>query len=149
MIQQGGAAMLCTSEPADVARYQMFGWMTGDGWLTEKPTFGLTFGPEDDPAFQALAPIWRDFVGGRGSLQIQANKVRCLSSQRREAKARFLAHGFRPALGPSKRVPACVWTAPADLQIAYLQGLFGADGCVGYDPRPGRWRNAVLLTVLC
>ncbi len=108
--------------------YQMFGWMTGDGWFTEEKTFGLTFGPRDKYAFKELVPIWKDFTQTDTKVQVQENLVRCISSQKISAKEEFLDFGFRPARGPQKRIPDVIMTAPKQLQIAYLQGLFSADG---------------------
>jgi len=108
--------------------YQMLGWFSGDGWFTDKRTFGLTFGPDDQEAFQTLVPIWREFTETHTRTQVQRNFVRCVSTQKQSAREKFLAFGFKPGLGPQKRVPDSLFTAPKSLQIAYLQGLFSADG---------------------
>jgi ribonucleoside-diphosphate reductase alpha chain len=104
----------------------MFGWFTGDGWLTE--SVGLTFGPEDDLAFDRLIPVWRQFTGSATPVQTQPTLVRCVATERAEAIAAFRAHGFEPARGPEQRVPTPMFTAPKEEQLRYLQGLFCADG---------------------
>lgn len=113
--------------------FQMLGWMTGDGWFTDKSTFGLTFGPQDVKAFDELVPVWKEFIGSNGATQVQPNFVRCVSTERQGARQQLLELGFKPARGPQKSVPKIIYTAPKEMQIAYLQGLFGADGSVHHE----------------
>src|SRR6266568_6469683 len=42
----------------------------------------------------------------------------------------FAGLGATSARAHEKRVPASVFTAPPEIQAAFLRGLFGADGCV-------------------
>jgi len=125
-IQTGMAGPLAiTSTDGDLQR--MLGWFTGDGWFTD--VVGLTFGPQDELAFQRLVPIWRQFTGSAARVQTQqATMVRCVGTERTEAIAAFKAYGFAPGRGPEKRAPKFVFTAPKEEQMRYLQGLFGADG---------------------
>lgn len=127
--------------------YQMFGWMSGDGWFTEKVTFGLTFGPKDKFAFSNLWHVWKDFTDTNTKVQVQKNLVRCISSQKKSAKEKFLDFGFAPAKGPEKRIPKVVFTAPKSLQISYLQGLFSADGSV-YPQRTQFYLSSASLGLL-
>jgi ribonucleoside-diphosphate reductase alpha chain len=119
-----GGGLDITSTDGDLQR--MFGWFSGDGWFTK--SVGLTFGPDDDVAFERLAPIWRKFTGSATRVQTQATMVRCIATERAAAIAAFGARGFAPAKGPEKRVPKFVFTAPKEEQLRYLQGLFCADG---------------------
>jgi ribonucleoside-diphosphate reductase alpha chain len=124
-VQTGMAGPLAiTSTDGDLQR--MLGWFTGDGWFTN--AVGLTFGPEDESAFQRLLPVWRQFTGSATRVQTQSTMVRCIATERAEAIAAFKAYGFAPGRGPEKRAPKFVFTAPKEEQIRYLQGLFGADG---------------------
>jgi ribonucleoside-diphosphate reductase alpha chain len=113
-----------TTTDGDLQR--MFGWFTGDGWFTEAA--GLTFGPDDEVAFEPLVPVWRRFTGSASRVQTQATMVRCISTERAEALAAFRARGFVPGRGPEKRVPEPILTAPKEEQVRHLQGLFCADG---------------------
>ncbi|MHA1409158.1 MAG: LAGLIDADG family homing endonuclease [Candidatus Odinarchaeia archaeon] len=127
---QPSGSFYYTSDSSLVDLYQMFGWFTGDGWFTKNKTFGLTFGPDDELAFNKLVPVWKAFTASDAKPQTQKNFVRCISSQRKSARRKFLDFGFKEARGPEKRIPKKIFTAPKDLQIAYLQGLFCADGTV-------------------
>jgi ribonucleotide reductase alpha subunit len=101
LIQTGMAGPLTvTSTDGDLQR--MFGWFTGDGWFTE--SIGLTFGPEDELAYQRLVPVWRQFTGSAANAQTQATMVRCIGTERVAAIEAFKAYGFTPARGPEKRV---------------------------------------------
>jgi len=133
--------------PKDVEVYQMLGWFTGDGWFTKGQSFGLTFGPDDEYAFQRLLPIWRHFTNSSARSQVQKNMVRCVSTQRKEARLRFEQIGFVPAPGPQKRIPKGLFTAPLHLRIAYLQGLFCADGSVHHQ-KPQVQLSAASLELL-
>jgi ribonucleoside-diphosphate reductase alpha chain len=125
LIQTAMAGPLAiTSTDGDLHR--MFGWFTGDGWFTK--AVGLTFGPDDELAFDRLVPVWRQFTGSAARVQTQATRVRCISTERAEAIAAFEAYGFVAAHGPHKRVPKRMFTAQKEEQVRYLQGLFCADG---------------------
>jgi ribonucleoside-diphosphate reductase alpha chain len=113
-----------TTTDGDLQR--MFGWFSGDGWFTN--TVGLSFGPDDELAFQRLIPVWRAFTGTATRVQTQATKVRCVSTERSAAIAAFQDRGSTAARGPHKRVPRPLFTAPKEEQIRFLQGLFCADG---------------------
>ncbi len=126
LIQTGIAGPLnITSTDGDLQR--MFGWFTGDGWFTK--SLGLTFGPDDELAFERLVPVWGRFTESSAGVQTDARTmVRCIATERQEAVEKFAAYGFLPARGPEKRLPRFVFTASKEEQIRYLQGLFGADG---------------------
>ena len=114
------------SSDEDKKLYQMFGWFTGDGWFTK--TCGLTFGPKDNLAFDTLFPIWKKFTDSDNKVNEQKNFVRCISTYKKSAIENFKKFGFKEDKGPKKRIPSSLYTAPKQLQIAYLQGLFSADG---------------------
>ncbi len=43
------------------------------------------------------------------------------------------SYGFRQGIATQKDVPSAIHTVPDDLKVAYLQGLFSADGCIRSD----------------
>lgn len=128
MVQFGLPEMVFSSSEQEVNQYRMFGWMSGDGWLTDKIAYGLTFGPKDEFAYPIITKAWRDFLGFEGGKQTQPNQVRIVSSGGKKGKQKFLDYGFKEAKAIKKTIPNCVWGASRDLQFAYLQGLFSADG---------------------
>ncbi|HPZ06545.1 MAG TPA: ribonucleotide reductase N-terminal alpha domain-containing protein [Candidatus Eremiobacteraeota bacterium] len=106
--------------------YQMFGWFTGGGWFTK--TCGLTFGSEDKLAFDTLVPVWKKFTDCDNKVKEQKNFVRCISTYKKSAIENLKKFGFKEGKGSQKRIPSTLYTVPKQLQIAYLQGLFSADG---------------------
>ncbi|MBT9159224.1 MAG: Vitamin B12-dependent ribonucleoside-diphosphate reductase [Dehalococcoidia bacterium] len=148
VIQAKMAGELAFYRDGETKLYQMLGWFSGDGWFTDKKTFGLTFGPEDEHAFETLIPVWRDFTGtSQIRVQTQRNFVRCVSAERISIRQKLLDLGFKPAKGPGKRVPESIFSAPKELQIAYLQGLFCADGSI-HHKKPQLSLSAASLEML-
>ncbi len=129
LVQTGTAGPLAvTSTDGDLQR--MFGGFTGEGWFTD--SLGLTFGPDDDVAFddvafERLVPAWRRFTEDAARPETQATMVRSIATERAAAVEAFRAYAFAPAAGPETRVPKWVFTAPREEQVRYLQGLFCAD----------------------
>ncbi len=137
MIQTAEAGDFIFDLPREeVEVYQMFGWFTGDGWFTK--TAGLTFGPQDTVAFDNLVPVWNEFTQSKTKVNVQRNFVRCISSEKKSVLEKFASYGFKQARGPDKSIPTFIFTASKQAQIAYLQGLFSADGTKPIDPRRSR-----------
>lgn len=113
MIQTAMAGTLTfeTSE-REVHKYQMLGWLTGDR-----------------AAFDQPPPDWFEFTSDANRTGVPRNPARCASPRRAAALENFEEIDFACGLGCKKRLPPLVFGASKQLQIAYLQGLFGADGC--------------------
>ncbi|MFO0980505.1 MAG: ribonucleotide reductase N-terminal alpha domain-containing protein [Planctomycetota bacterium] len=126
VIQGRMAGTLVDDEPEYVKREeQTYGWFTGDGWFTRNA--GITFGPEDRLAFETLIPVWRRVTGAPAN-EGPHEFVRCVATESKAGTAQLERVGFRRARSSERRVPTSVFTAAKTLQVAYLQGLFGADG---------------------
>jgi ribonucleotide reductase alpha subunit len=109
---------------------ELTGHLVGDGWLTNVQT-GWVYGGEDieDGLLGAHEGMLRELIGGisrqempNGTVQLRAG-----SSAVREF---FRGIGVNASRAHDKRVPTAIFTAPAEVQTAFLRGLFGADGCV-------------------
>lgn len=126
---------------------EMFGWLTGDGWHTEykegRGVVGILFAPDDQEAMDRLLPVWDHFVGRDYSLQT-CNGVRRKSSEHFEVLAKFEALGFKFGTAPVKELPAYIFQAEPYRQLAFLRGLFSADGTLS--KVPGGSRNIVRLS---
>ena len=68
-------------------------------------------------------------VGGV-SAQEMDNGTRQLRVGSEAVRELFRGLGVSSARSPDKRVPSAIFTAPPEVQAAFLRGLFGADGCV-------------------
>jgi ribonucleoside-diphosphate reductase alpha chain len=71
----------------------------------------------------------RELVGGI-SRQTMPNGTVQLRAGSEAVRELFRGLGVTSARAHEKRVPASVFTAPTEVQAAFLRGLFGADGCV-------------------
>ena len=109
---------------------ELTGHLVGDGWLTDVQT-GWVYGGDDvtDGLADAHEGLIRELVGGvsRQEMDNGTTQLRVGSEAVRDL---FHGLGVTTARAPSKRVPAALFTAPTEVQAAFLRGLFGADGCV-------------------
>jgi ribonucleoside-diphosphate reductase alpha chain len=108
------------------------GWLTGDGCVNSGSIAVTVYGSEDDkevilPRHHALLTR---ITGFESKPSVQANDTRQLRVTR-PAFGQFLhALGVADGRAAEKVVPAAVYEAPEDAVVAFLQGLFDADGCV-------------------
>jgi ribonucleoside-diphosphate reductase alpha chain len=109
---------------------ELTGHLVGDGCLTGAQTQWV-YGRDDvdDGLTDSHEGLLRELIGGisRAEMPNQTVQLRAGSSAVREF---FRGLGVTSARAHEKRVPSTVFTAPAEVQAAFLRGLFGADGCV-------------------
>jgi ribonucleoside-diphosphate reductase alpha chain len=154
-IRESGNHVAFMSDPTEVKRWQMLGWLTGDG-VFSKDTVALVFGPhERQTAFEMTErlnelKVVAAAVGGSpvdvrmNSVGVQRNGV----LQTTSSNSSLVSHlenryGFKQGIATSKDVPSAIHDVPDDLKVAYLQGLFSADGCIRSDSRATE--NEVML----
>ncbi|MFV2062425.1 MAG: LAGLIDADG family homing endonuclease, partial [Chloroflexota bacterium] len=162
-IRQSGNPVSFGSDEADVRRWRMLGWMTGDG-VFSKDTAALVFGPSErqtaewmETEFQDLVAEARERAATVDSLEIDLSRGAMLDAEGIHLPARGRAshvstapngvmqissssgaairmledqYGFRQATATRKDVPGEVHRISDDLRVAYLQGLFSADGSI-------------------
>ena len=160
-LRKNGNSVAFTSDESEMSRWQMLGWLTGDG-VFSKGHVALVFGPDEmltaqvmEKEFQrlqgdaiaykqALEPSLvtaggrEDVVLPRGGSHIskQSNGVLQITGSSTALYSYMQEwYGFKPALAIEKDVPGAVHRVADDLKIAYLQGLFSADGCIRLDAR--------------
>jgi ribonucleoside-diphosphate reductase alpha chain len=152
-IRESGNAVRFASSEQDVARWRMLGWLTGDG-VFSKDTVALVFGPtetatarEMETQFNVLKSLAETAAFERTALPTgvsamrssgtsrQANGVLQISSKQ-QSLVEFLEqdYGFTQGLATTKDVPSAIHRVEDDLKVAYLQGLFSADGCIRANP---------------
>jgi ribonucleoside-diphosphate reductase alpha chain len=118
----------------------LLGWLTGDGCVTGS-TATLVYGSPDDidtvlPVHQALL---RELTGFDAKPSVQANGTVQLRSAKRAVVDFLAALGVSRGTAADKVVPEAVFTAPEDALVAFLRGLFDADGCVVDAPNGTRY----------
>jgi ribonucleoside-diphosphate reductase alpha chain len=124
---------------------ELTGHLIGDGCLTDAQTQWI-YGGEDveDGLADSHEGLLRELVGGisRTDMPNHTVQLRAGSSAVREF---FRGLGVTTARAPEKRVPAAIFTAPSEIQAAFLRGLFGADGRVSRAETGGKARRYVGL----
>jgi len=115
----------------ELAHY--LGWLVGDGCINARDNVAVTvYGSAEEQ--RTVLPRHHAFLGGitgftskpsrpvNGTLQLRVT---------RRAFGEFLrALGVSGGRAPEKSVPHAIFEAPEEALIAFLQGLFDADGCV-------------------
>ena len=142
-IRESGNTIAFCSSSEDVKRWQMLGWLTGDG-VFSKDTVALVFGPKERQVAEmmtaelnVLKAVAARASGGppveirQNSVGTQANGVmQTTSSQTTLVQYLESCYGFKQGTATAKDVPSAIHRAAEDLKVAYLQGLFSADGCI-------------------
>ncbi len=152
-IRESGNAIRFSSTEEDVARWRMLGWLTGDG-VFSKDTVALVFGPTETSTAQemelqfnmlkALAEkaafertVLPDGVSAlrtSGTSRQKNGVLQITSKQQSLVEHLELDYGFSQGTATTKDVPSTVHHVADDLKVAYLQGLFSADGCIRPNP---------------
>jgi ribonucleoside-diphosphate reductase alpha chain len=109
---------------------ELTGHLVGDGWLTDAQT-GWVYGGDDieDGLAEAHEGLLEELIGGISRQEMPNGTVQ-LRAGSEAVRELFRGLGVTSARAHDKRVPAAVFTAPIEVQAAFLRGLFGADGCV-------------------
>src|ERR1035438_4150005 len=109
---------------------ELTGHLIGDGCLTAAQTQWIYGGDDiDDGLMDAHAGLLRELVGGV-SRQDMDNGTTQLRVGSEAVRQLFRGLGVTSAKAHDKQVPVAIFTAPTEIQAAFLRGLFGADGCV-------------------
>ncbi len=134
------------STPQEVKRWQMLGWLTGDG-VFNKDTVALVFGPTERRTAEVFVPELNELkataAGAAGATTVRTTGIsaqrngvlQMTTSQTSLVGYLERAYGFHQGTALVKDVPSRVHHVPEDLKIAYLQGLFSADGTIRSDTR--------------
>jgi ribonucleoside-diphosphate reductase alpha chain len=109
---------------------ELTGHLVGDGWLTDVQT-GWVYGGDDlqDGLADAHESLLRELIGGVSRQEMDNGTVQ-LRAGSEAVRELFRGLGVTSARAQDKRVPDGIFTAPTEIQAAFLRGLFGADGCV-------------------
>jgi ribonucleotide reductase alpha subunit len=117
---------------------ELTGHLVGDGCLTNVQTQWVYGGDDvDDGLIDSHEGLLRELIGGisRAAMPNGTSQLRAGSEAVREF---FRGIGVTTARAHEKRVPAAIFTAPEEVQVAFLRGLFGADGCVSRVEKAGK-----------
>jgi len=137
-IRESGNPVAFSSSEPDAKRWQMLGWLSGDG-VFSKDTVALVFGPREGATAIAMTEQLNELKAAAAG--DDSARLSCVGTQRngvmqvttsQKSLVSYLQnrYGFRQGTAITKDVPTSIHTASDDLKVAYLQGLFSADGCL-------------------
>ena len=147
-IRESGDTVSFSSDPLEAKRWQMLGWLTGDG-VFSKDTVALVFGPTEKMTadtmtaeLNGLKTIAAGFASQSFPASMRTSSVytqRTGVMQTGASQASLVAmlednYGFTQGIATAKNVPSAIHGVANDLKIAYLQGLFSADGSLRKEP---------------
>jgi ribonucleoside-diphosphate reductase alpha chain len=117
---------------------ELTGHLIGDGWLTDAQT-GWVYGSDDidDGLADAHEGLLSELLGGVSRQEMDNGTVQ-LRAGSETVREFFKGLGVTQARAHDKRVPEAIFTAPTEVQAAFLRGLFGADGCVSRTESAGK-----------
>ena len=123
---------------AELAHY--LGWIVGDGCINAHDEVAVTvYGSAEEQA--VVLPRHHDLLaritGFVSKPSQQANGTQQLRVTRRVFGQFLRMLGVSASRAADKHVPHAVFEAPEEAVIAFLQGLFDADGCVVDQPANG------------
>lgn len=113
------------------------GWLVGDGCF--RPGAVTIYGSSTE--IEELLPRHRSSIerwtGFRPKPSVQQNGTRQLRVMKKDFVDYLLAVGVAQVKSGGKVVPSAILRAPHPALVAFLRGLFDADGCVVSDARKG------------
>jgi ribonucleoside-diphosphate reductase alpha chain len=109
---------------------ELTGHLVGDGCMTGSQLQWI-YGGDDiaDGLTDSHEGLLRELIGGVSRQQMENGTVQ-LRAGSAAVRELFAGLGVSTARAHDKRVPQAIFTAPTEIQAAFLRGLFGADGCV-------------------
>jgi len=111
---------------------ELTGHLIGDGCLTDAQTQWVYGGDDiEDGLDESHEGLLEQLIGGVSRQEMPNGTVQ-LRAGAEAVRELFRGLGVSSARAHDKRVPYSIFTAPAEVQAAFLRGLFGADGCVSW-----------------
>ncbi len=109
---------------------ELTGHLIGDGCLTEDQTIWVYGGDDvNDGLADRHARLLQELFGGRTRTKM-GNGTTQLRLGSGAVRDLFGGLGVTGARAHEKQLPEGIFTAPPEVQAAFLRGLFGADGCI-------------------
>lgn len=127
---QSGTGQFAISDELGKDWGWFLGWLTGDGWLSKRGDIGMVFGRDDIEVIPVMIEIGKTISGVQAKVFERENGTFNVFWWKQELKERLQSLGVKPVKPPEKEVPASIFTASRETVVAFLQGLFSADGTV-------------------
>ena len=107
------------------------GWLVGDGCVTADAVVSV-YGNEQDreTLLERHLDVVEAMTGHRSKPSLQANGTHQVRVTRDGVRTFLTALGVSTGRSSTKVVPQAIFEAPESALVAFLRGLFDADGCV-------------------
>lgn len=112
--------------------YEMFGWMHGDGWMTNSGTVGISFNKKDGdfPHKERLLPLFKTYFDSHNIKPLKDDnmsyQLQITDNSKVIKKCKDLGFVFGTAL--EKELPLTFYNWNLEQQISFMRGLFASDG---------------------
>lgn len=127
---QSGAGLFPAVDQLGEEMGMFLGWLTGDGWLSERGDIGMVFGHCDAEVIPHMIEAGKVLSGVEAKVYERDNGTSQLYWWRKEFRERLIALGVKAVPSHEKEIPASIFTASKKTVTAFLQALFSADGTV-------------------
>jgi len=105
----------------------VLGWYVGDGSCGAR-CLSFSLGDKDDPV--PLMDALRRVFGKEPAVYSSSSSDRCFKIEVHDVMAKKFVKGLIPGTARNKRVPEEILNSSNQIRLAFLKGLFEADGCV-------------------
>jgi len=123
-------------------KYEMYGWMHGDGWYNNSIGISFNYKDGDKPVKEYLLPLFQHEFGCEGIKPSREDEV---SYQIQTTQNRSLEHahnlGFVKGLAIDKQLPTTFYDWNDIQQRSFIRGLFSADAGIS-----GRTNSQIIFT---
>lgn len=131
ILVQSGAGSFAKQDSIGTDLGLLLGWATGDGWFTTaQDAVGLTFAENEFYICETLNHIAMEHGGGCRKAIRRENGTWNIMYKRKDFIEKVSSIGLKPLKAPHKRVPQGIFTSTKETVVAYLNGLFSADGTI-------------------
>ncbi|CAK4820388.1 unnamed protein product [Aphanomyces euteiches] len=106
------------------------GWLTGDGWISQRGDIGMVFGKEDEEVINRMVEIGLRLTGTEAKVFEREGGTKQVYWWKKHFRDELLKLGVNQVKAPEKEVPTAVFTAARETVVAFIQALFCTDGTV-------------------
>ncbi|HEY0829151.1 MAG TPA: LAGLIDADG family homing endonuclease, partial [Bacilli bacterium] len=127
---QSGEGQFADSDELGEDWGRFLGWLTGHGWVSKRGDITMEFNKDDEEAIPQMVEAGKNISGIEAKVYMKNNETSQILWWKQQLIDRLLELGVQQVKASAKEVPAAIFTASKPTVVAFLQGLFSADGTV-------------------
>lgn len=126
----------------DVDTALMLGLHAGDGWISGR--WGISINSKDRNMVEDVIKLAKKVLGVEPGVSTNRDNTTTVWSYKKQVVEFFLRYGFPEGKKSAiVEVPRVIYSSGPEIKIAFLKGLFSADGCFYKEGRRGECRLEV------